>query len=46
MSELQIDPVAEQIPVENFVNATLNYIGASSEKPVIYTYDRPQESRG
>jgi hypothetical protein len=32
---------AENIPVGSFVQATLNYFAASSEKPVIYTYEPP-----
>jgi hypothetical protein len=32
---------AQNIPVGSFVQATLNYFGESSEKPVIYTYEPP-----
>jgi hypothetical protein len=32
---------AENIPVETFVQATLNYLIGASEKPVIYTYEPP-----
>jgi hypothetical protein len=42
MSELtQTHPSRENIPVGSFVQATLNYIADSSEKPVIYTYEPP-----
>ncbi|MBV8054366.1 MAG: methyltransferase [Deltaproteobacteria bacterium] len=32
---------AENLPRGSFVEATLNYFAASSEKPVIYTYEPP-----
>jgi len=32
---------AENLPGGSFVEATLNYFAASSEKPVIYTYEPP-----
>jgi hypothetical protein len=32
---------AENLPAGSFVEATLNYFAASSEKPVIYTYEPP-----
>jgi hypothetical protein len=42
MSHLNdIDASAERLPNGSFVQATLNYFAASSEKPVIYTYEPP-----
>jgi hypothetical protein len=33
----------ENIPVGSFIEATLNYVAESSERPVIYTYEPPPE---
>lgn len=42
MSELiDIDASVENLSVGSSVEATLNYFAASSEKPVIYTYEPP-----
>ena len=42
MSRLTENTVsAQNIPAGRFVQATLNYFGESSEKPVIYTYEPP-----
>jgi hypothetical protein len=38
---IQTSPEAAKVPVDNSVQAILNYIVRSSEKPVIYTYDPP-----
>jgi hypothetical protein len=35
------DTSAENLPGGSFVEASLNYVAASSEKPVIYTYEPP-----
>jgi hypothetical protein len=42
MSQLiDVDAPTENLPDGSFVEATLNYFAASSEKPVIYTYEPP-----
>jgi len=42
MSQLiDVDASAEKLPEESFVEGVLNYFAASSEKPVIYTYEPP-----